>query len=126
LGIVPDRKGATPVPVIGRLVERGSTVVTDGHDGYRGLVAAGFTWTRVPHPKGGLGRGGLNRAPPAAGGTTSRFERWLSGSCTRPPADLGRCLGEFCFRSEFRNDPDGAFSTLLGLAARSLVRPPGA
>lgn len=118
LVVVPDRKGTTLVPVISQLVEEGSTVITDGHDGYRGLVRAGYQWTRVAHPRGGLARGGANRATPAADGTTSRFKRWLIGTYNKPPADLTRYLGEFCFRSEFRNDPEGAFSTLLGLVVQ--------
>lgn len=118
LVVVLDRKGSTLVPVISRLVEEGSTIVTDGHDGYHGLVRAGYDWTRQPHPRGGLARGGMNRATPAADGTTSWFKRWLIGTYNKPPVGLARYLGEFCFRSEFRNDPEGAFSTLLGLAVQ--------
>lgn len=118
LEVVPDRKGATLIPIIMKCVQEGSTVVTDGHDGYRGLVRAGYHWTRVPHPRGGLARGGSNRATPAADGATSRFKRWLLGTYNKPPADLTRYLGEFCFRSEFGNDPEAAFSTLLGLAVQ--------
>lgn len=115
LVVVPDRKGSTLVPLVGHLVAPGSTVVTDGHDGYRGLPAAGFSWTRIPHPVGGLKHGG-NRATPAADGAISRFKRWLIGTYNKPPVDLTRYLGEFCFRTEFRNEPETAFSTLLGLA----------
>ncbi|MEI8334452.1 MAG: IS1595 family transposase [Chloroflexota bacterium] len=118
LVVVPDRKSATLVPIVSRLVEVGSTVITDGHDGDRGLTRAGYTWIRVPHPRGGLARGGANRATPAADGTTSRFRRWLTGTYNKPPANLTRYLAEFCFRAEYRNDPEGAFSTLLGLAVR--------
>lgn len=108
-------KGA--IPVVTRHVTAGSTVITDGHDGYRGLVRAGYNWSRVPHPRGGMVRGGANRATPAADGATSRFKRWLTGTYNKPPADLTRYLGEFCcFRAEFRNDPGAAFATLLGLA----------
>lgn len=114
---VPDRKGSTLVPLIERLVESGSEVITDGHDGYKPLPAAGYRWTRVPHPVGGLKRGG-NRATPAADGAISLFKRWLVGTYKKPPADLTRYLGEFCFRTEFRKDPETAFWTLLGLAVR--------
>ena len=68
--VVPDRKGTTLVPVIERLIERGSDAITDGHPGYRGLPRAGYGWTRVPHPRGGLKRGGANRATPAADAAT--------------------------------------------------------
>ena len=114
---VPDRKGTTLVPLVARLVEPGAEVVTDGHDGYRGLPGVGLRWTRIPHPVGGLKRGG-NRATPAADGAISRFKRWLVGTYNKPPIDLARYLGEFCFRSEFRKDPETAFWTLLGLLAR--------
>lgn len=116
--VVPNRKGTTLVPLVAQLVERGSEVITDGHDGYRGLPAAGFRWTRVPHPPGGLRRGGMNRATPAADGTTSRFKRWLLGTYNKPPTDLAPYLAEFCFRSEFARDPQSAFEALLGLATR--------
>ena len=72
-------------------------------------------WTRIPQPVGGLKRGG-NRATPAADGAISRLKRWLIGTCNRPPTDPTRYLGEFCFRAEFRKDPETAFWTLLGLA----------
>lgn len=121
LVVVPDRKSSTLVPLVARLVGSRSEVVTDGHDGYRGLPAAGFRSTRVPHPRGGLKRGGI-RATPAADGAISRFKRWLIGTYNKPPADLTRYLGEFCFRSEFRGDPEGAFTTLLGLAVRDRAR----
>jgi hypothetical protein len=71
-----------------RCVGKGSSVITDGHDGYRGLVLAGYRWTRVPHPRAWHGRGGGNRATPGANGTTSRLKRWLTGTYNRPPADL--------------------------------------
>ncbi|HVA87164.1 MAG TPA: IS1595 family transposase [Candidatus Saccharimonadales bacterium] len=116
LVIVPDRRGATLVPAIERLVRPGSTMITDGHDGYLGLPAAGFAWTRIPHPRGGLARGAANRATPAADGVTSRFKRWLLGTYNKPPADLAPYLAEFCFRTEFRDNAQAAFSTLLGLA----------
>jgi len=73
--------------------------------------------TRIPHPAGGLKRGG-NRATPAADGAISRFKRWLVATYNKPPTDLARYLGEFCFRSEFRKDPETAFWTLLRLLAR--------
>ena len=114
---VPDRKGTTLVPLVARLVEPGAEVVTDGHDGYRGLPGVGLRWTRIPHPVGGLKRGG-NRATPAADGAISRFKRWLVATYNKPPTDLARYLGKFCFRSEFRKDPETALWTLLGLPAR--------
>ena len=117
LVVVPDRKGSTLVPLVSRLVVPDSTVITDGHDGYRGLPAAGYAWTRIPHPVGGLKRGG-NRATPAADGVISRYKRWLVGTYNKPPTDFTRYLGEFCFRAEFRDDPPRAFETLLGLAVR--------
>jgi transposase-like protein len=123
LVVIPDRKGSTLVPVLVRVVAPGAEIVTDGHDGYRGLPRAGYRWTRIPHPRGGLARGGANRATPAADGTTSRFKRWLLGTYNKPPEDLSLYLAEFCFRSEFARDPQAAFETLLGLAVRRAGRP---
>lgn len=115
LVVTPDRKGTTLVPLLARLVAPGSTVVTDGRDGYSGLRRAGYTWTRIPHPPGGLRRGG-GRATPAADEATSRFKRWLLATYHKPPTDYRPYLDEFCFRSEFQGDPATAFETLLGLA----------
>ena len=97
LVVIPDRKGKTLVSLISKLVAPGSTVITDGHVGYRGLTRAGYTWIRIPHPVGGLKRGG-NRATPNADGAISLFKRWLIGTYNKPPKDLTRYLGEFCFR----------------------------
>ena len=118
LVVIPDRKGTTLVPLLSRLVAPGQTVVTDGHDGYRGLRRAGYTWTRIPHPRDGLRRG-EGRATPAADGAISRYKRWQLATYHKPPADYAPYLDEFCFRSEFRGDPRAAFQTLLGLAVRS-------
>lgn len=115
--VIPDRTGATLVPLLSRLVAAGSTVVTDGHPGYAGLRQAGYDWTRVAHPAGGLKRG-HGRATPTADGTISRFKRWLLATYHKPPADYRPYLDEFCFRSEFRADPAAAFETMLGLAVR--------
>lgn len=117
--MIPDRKGSTLVPLLSRLVVSGSTIITDGHDGYRGLPLAGFAWTRIPHPRGGL-RDGVGRATPAADGAISHYKRWQLATYHKPPADYAPYLDEFCFRSEFRGDPETAFHTLLQLA----VRPP--
>jgi hypothetical protein len=103
------------VPFLSRLVAPGATIITDGHDGYRGLPRAGYAWTRIPHPRGGL-RHGEGRATPAADGAISRYKRWQLATHHKPPADYAPYLDEFCFRSEFRGDPATAFETLLGLA----------
>ncbi|MGC8635346.1 MAG: IS1595 family transposase [Candidatus Limnocylindrales bacterium] len=115
LVVIPDRKGTTLVPLLMGLVAPGATVVTDGHDGYRGLLRAGYAWTRIPHPRSGL-RHGEGRATPAADGAISHYKRWQLATYHKPPADYAPYLDEFCFRSEFRGDPATAFTTLLGLA----------
>lgn len=115
LVVIPDRKGTTLVPLLARLVAPGATVVTDGHSGYAGLTRAGYLWTRIPHPPGGL-RHGEGRATPSADGAISRYKRWQLATYHKPPADYAPYLDEFCFRSEFRGDPEAAFSTMLGLA----------
>ena len=117
LVVVPDRKGATLIPLVERLVVEGSIVVTDGHDGYTGLRRAGFAWTRIPHPPGGLKRG-HGRATSTADGTIDRFKRWLLATYHKPPTDYRPYLDEWCFRSEFRADPSAAFATMLGLAVK--------
>jgi transposase-like protein/predicted RNA-binding Zn-ribbon protein involved in translation (DUF1610 family) len=117
--VIGDRSGATLVPAIARLVEAGADVVTDGHTGYGGLPAAGFSWTRIPHPRGGLKAGGSGRATPAVDGVISLFRRWLLGTYNKPPASIAPYLAEFTFRSEFRGRPSDAFAALLAL----LVKP---
>ena len=125
LVVIPDRKGSTLVPLLSSLVAAGSTVVTDGHAGYAGLWRAGYAWKRLPHPAAALGRG-AGRATPAADGAISHFKRWLLATYHKPPADYAPYLDEFSFRSEFRDDPQTAFRTLLGLAVRGreLARTP--
>lgn len=91
--------------------------MTDGHTGYNRLPAAGFRWTRVPHPAGGLKAGGAGRAAPAVDGAISLFRRWLLGTYNKPPADYGPYLAEFSFRSEFRGRPDLAIATPHALVA---------
>ena len=49
-------------------------------------------------------------------GAISCYKRWQRATYHKPPADDAPYLDEFCFRSEFRGDPEAAFSTLLGLA----------
>jgi len=117
LVVIPDRRGATLVPLLSRLVVRGSMIITDGHAGYAGLPHVAFFWTRIPHPLRGL-RHGEGRATPAADGAISHFKRWLLATYHKPPADYAPYLDEFCFRSEFRGDPQTALQTLLGLAVR--------
>jgi hypothetical protein len=117
LVVIPDRKGSTLVPLLGQLVAQGSTIVTDVHDGHVGQRSAGFEWARIPHPPGGLERG-HQRAISAADATISRFKSWLLATYHKPPTDYRPYLGEFCFRSEFRTDPGGAFATMLGLAVK--------
>ena len=125
--VIPDRTGPTLVPALSRLVAAGSIIVTDGHAGYAGLSAAGFSWQRVPHPPGGLKSGGAGRATPAVDGAISRFRRWSLGTYNKPPADYGPYLAEFCFRAEFRCQPERAFEALLlGLVRpRASLDPPG-
>jgi hypothetical protein len=117
LVVIPDRKGSTLLPLLGQLVAQGSTIVTNGGDGYIGLRRAGFEWARIPHPPGGLERSD-QRPISAADATISRFKSWLLATYHKPPADYRPYLGEFCFRSEFQADPGGAFATMLGLAVK--------
>ena len=104
------------LPPLSGEVEAAETEVGGYAPGARGFnVRAGYTWTRIPHPPGGLRRGG-GRATPAADEATSRFKRWLLATYHKPPTDYRPYLDEFCFRSEFQGDPATAFETLLGLA----------
>lgn len=113
MAVIPDRKGATLVPLIGQLAAPGATVVTDGHNGYAGLPAAGFIWRPVPHPPGGLRKGGAGRATPAVDGAISRYKRWHLGTYNKPPADYAPYLAEFSVRSEFRGHPEAGFEALM-------------
>jgi transposase-like protein len=83
--VIADRTGATLVPALTRLVETGSTVFTDGHTGYNGLPAAGFSWRRAPHPKGGLKRGWAGNSPycPRQAGRSPSSNGWRAGDALR-------------------------------------------
>ncbi len=110
-----DDVDADPLAVLAGLVNVGARVVTDGHTGYGRLPAAGYRWTRIPHPRGGLKAGGSGRATPAVDGAISLFRRWLLGTYNKPPASFAPYLAEFTFRSEFRGRPSDAFTALLAL-----------
>jgi transposase-like protein len=119
MALIADRKGPAMVQVLLRHVAPGSTIVTDGHRGYMALPAAGFTWQRIPHPAGGLKRGGKGRATPAVDGQMSYFRRWLLATYNKPPANYEPYLAEFNFRSEYRHRPAEAFPALMELAVRA-------
>lgn len=118
--LISERKGPVMVPALLRHVAHGSTIVTDGHRGYTALPAAGFTWQRIPHPVGGLERGGKGRATPAVDGQMSYFRCWLLATYNKPPTNYEPYLAEFNFRSEYRHRPAHAFAALMALAVRAL------
>lgn len=119
MALISARKGPAMIPVLLHHVAPGSTIVTDGHRGYMALPAAGFTWQRIPHPPGGLKRGGKGRATPAVDGQMSYFRRWLLATYNKPPANYEPYLAEFNFRSEYRHRPADAFGALMALAVQS-------
>lgn len=115
LEVLPDASGATLVPWVGRLVEPGAIVHTDGWNGYNGLAGAGYDHRprlqRRDHPD-------AQKLLPRAHRAASNLKTWLQGTDRGvSPEHLQVYLDEFVFRHNRRRTPMAAFQTLLGLGA---------
>jgi transposase-like protein len=113
LEVLPDASGATLVPWVGRLVEPGAIVHTDGWNGYNGLAGAGYDHRprlqRRDHPD-------AQKLLPRAHRAASNLKTWLQGTHRGvSPEHLQVYLDEFVFRHNRRRTPMAAFQTLLGL-----------
>jgi transposase-like protein len=105
-----DKAGETVRAFVGRTVERGSRVITDGLPGYRALAGFKHVGKTVGSMAGHVLLPWIHRA-------FSNLKRWLMGTLhgVRKP-HLKRYLDEFVFRWNRRRSTASAFDSLLRLA----------
>lgn len=94
---IADTSAESLLPAIEELIELGSVVATDGHAGYNGVVAAGFT-----HDRHSLYASGdpAHVAMPRVHRIASLLKRWLLGTHQGAvrPQQLDYYLDEYTFR----------------------------
>ncbi len=113
---VLDASGESLLDFVETQVEEGSTVVTDGWLGYKGLSKLGFDHDVVE----GEDSVEVAKEMEHIHRVFSLLKRWLLGTHhSVSPQHLPAYLNEFTFRFNRRGDPWLAFDTLLGLAGES-------
>lgn len=120
--VIPDFKAATIRAFVGRNVEAGATIYTDGLKTFQGL--AGYTHVPRVQPHLTQLRKGAKSAVPLADRAIGNMQNWLVGThhgVSR--SQLPVYLDEFVFRHNRRRTPQAAFQTVLGLASRRVPTP---
>ena len=118
LQVVADRKAATCKRFVTENVVVGSTVRTDGWQGYDGLTAAGYVHQAIPmNADHELEDAHL----PFVHLVFSNFKSWLLGTHHGVSQQhLQAYCNEFVFRFNRRFYPATTFNSLLGLAAKTV------
>jgi transposase-like protein len=114
LAVVEDLSAASLVPFVEASVEAGSTVLTDGWQGYAPL-RKGYDHrpSTVGDPRN------ASKLFPRVHRTFSNLKTWLQGTHHGVGAKhLPYYVDEFVFRSNRRRTPMAAFQSLLGLSSR--------
>ncbi|HUB15399.1 MAG TPA: IS1595 family transposase [Acetobacteraceae bacterium] len=107
-----DKTGPSVRGFIGRVVERGATVVSDGLQGYRKLA-------EHHHVRKVVGNMAAHVLLPWTHRALSNLKRWFLGTLHRVRKQhLGRYLDEFVFRWNRRRRTRSAFDTIVSLAVR--------
>lgn len=115
LQLLPDASAASLTRFVGSNVATGTTVHTDGWQGYSRLQAAGFD--HQPH-KQRARFADREWVLPRAHRALSNLKTWLQGTHHGvSPKHLQVYLDEFVFRHNRRRTPLAGFQTLLGLGA---------
>src|SRR5919202_2733128 len=114
LAVVEDLSAAALVPFVEASVEPGSTVLTDGWQGYAPLRE------RYDHRPSTVGDPkNASRPLPRVHRTFSNLKTWLRGTHHGVSGrHLPSYVDEFVFRFNRRRTPMAAFQSLLGLSAR--------
>ena len=117
--IIPNVKTATLRRVVLDSVEKGATVSTDELSAYNLLKGDGYVHGAVDHSRGnGLGRTTLAARRFSTNGTESfwkLFKDSVNGTHIHiSEKHLDRYLGEFSFRSNFRQMRNAMFDLLIG------------
>ena len=113
--VIPDARAETLLPWVESNVEKGSTVITDGWQGYRGLEALGYQHERILQTHKGVKTG---KWLPLVHLMISNLKRWLLGTHKGAVRSqhLQAYLNEFTFRFNRRFWRGPAFIRALGLA----------
>jgi transposase-like protein len=114
LQVIPDCSADSLIPFVGANVEPGSTVKTDGWEGYGPLDLKPYRH----RPK--IQGGGENAARwlPHIHRVFSNLKTWLKGTHHGvDPKHLQAYLNEFVFRYNRRRTPMAAFQTILGIGS---------
>jgi transposase-like protein len=114
LAVVEDLSAASLVPFVEAAVEPGSTLLTDGWQGYAPLRAAyDHRPSTVGDPKN------ASKLFPRVHRTFSNLKTWLNGTHHGvSPKHLPHYVDEFVFRFNRRRTPMAAFQSLLGLTTQ--------
>jgi hypothetical protein len=120
LGVVPDVSGPSLAGFVKTAVAPGSTVRTDGWQGYAPLKQRGYDHRPTTQ---GAPKGGGDVVPAGPQGLHSPQDVGLGHSSRCEPEHLPHYLNEFVFRFNRRRTPMAAFQSLLGLAGQHGPRP---
>ena len=114
LAVVEDLSAASLVPFVEASVAPGSTLLTDGWQGYAPLREA---YDHRPSTVGDPKR--ASKLFPRVHRTFSNLETWLNGTHHGVSSDhLPHHVDEFVFRFNRRRQPMAAFRSLLGLTTQ--------
>lgn len=116
--VIPDFKGATVRGFLGRNVEVGATIHTDGLKSFEGFAEGGYKHVPRTQPSRLRLRQGAKSVVPLADRVIGNLKNWLVGThhgVSR--SQLPVYLDEFVFRLNRRRTPQAAFQTLLGLGS---------
>jgi transposase-like protein len=75
MSVIEDTRGASLVQAVKTTVDQGSTVRSDGCDGYNGISNSGYNYEQTPHKQALLGD-----ATPFAHQVAALFKRWWLGT----------------------------------------------
>ncbi len=113
---VLDTSGNTLRAFITTAIDEGTTVRTDGWQGYHGLAAAGYVHDRRSQRAARALGEDPGELLPRVHRVISNLKSWLLGTHHGVSADhLQVYLDEYVFRFNRRRVPMAAFQTLLGL-----------
>ena len=118
MAVVRNFKKKTMIDFVKQNIAPGSTVYTDGLQGFEGIPKAGIR--HIPHlqPLRTDLRKGVPSVVPLADRAIGNLKQWLIGTyhgVSNPQLHI--YLDEFVFRHNRRRSPMAAFQTLLGLGA---------
>lgn len=124
MAVILNFKKTTMIDFVKQNIAPGSTVYTDGLQGFEGIPAAGVR--HIPHlqPLRTDLRKGVPSVVPLADRAIGNMKQWLIGTYHGVSnAQLQIYLDEFVFRHNRRRSPMAAFQTLLGLGTGQTPTP---